>query len=119
MRGRLGQGGRMNISNHRLIEDVLDGTTLSFDARDDVGVGIGYNMKLTGSEKLGGDVMSIAQAWLLRSQGLEESSGFLLAHAPLEVHVPLRILEIDTDFSFPLRREQVFVFFRRIYPNQL
>ena len=110
----------MDISNHRLIEDVLDGTALSFDACDDVSVGIGYNMKLTGSKKLGGDVMSIAQAGLLRSQGFEESSGFLLAHAPLEVHVPLRILEIDADFSFPLRREKVFVFFRRIYrPNQL
>ena len=105
----------MDISNHRFIEDVLDGTTLSLDARDDVSVGIGHNMKLPGSKKLGGDVMSIAQAGLLRSQGLEKSSGFLLAHAPLEIHVPFRILEIDADSSFPLRCEEVFVFFRRIY----
>ena len=69
MRGGLGQGDRMDISNHRLIEDVLDGTTLSFDARDDVSVGIGDDMKLTGSEKLGGDVMSIAQAGLLAQPG--------------------------------------------------
>ena len=110
----------MDVGNHRLIEDILDRTALSFDARDDVGVGIGDDVKLTGSEKLGGDVMSIAQAGLLRSQGLEESSRFLLAHAPLQVHVPLRILEIDADSSFPLRCEKILVFFRRIVgPNQL
>ena len=83
MRGRFGQCGRMDVRDHGLIEDVLDRSALSFDARDDVSVGIGDHVKLAGSEKLGGDIMSIAQAGLLLSQSLEESSGFFLANTVL------------------------------------
>src|SRR5215475_11258970 len=114
MRGSLSQGDRMDVSNHRLVEHILDRAALSFDASDDVSVGVGDDMKLTGSEKLSGDVMAIAQARLLRSQGFEKSSGFLFAHTSLEIHVPLRILEVDTDSPFPQWRQQVFVSFRRL-----
>src|SRR5262245_3668490 len=114
MRGSLSQGGRMDVSNHRLVEHVLDGAALPFDARNDVRVGIAYNVKLTGSEKLGGDVMAVAQGRLLRSQGFEKSSGFLFAQTSLEIHVPLRVLEVDSDSSFPPWRQQVFVSFRRL-----
>src|SRR5215813_9000535 len=120
MRGSLSQGGRMDVSNHRLVEHILDGAALPFDASDDVSVGVGDDMKLTGSEQLGGDVMAIAQARLLRSQGFEKSSGFLFAHTSLEVHVPLRVLEVDADSPFPPWRQQVFVSFRRLVgPHQL
>src|SRR5262245_37636015 len=113
MRGSLSQGGRMDVSNYRLVEHILDEAALPFDASDDVSVGVGDDMKLTGSEQLGGDIVAIAQARLLRSQGFEKSSGFLLAHTSLKIHVPLRVLKVDTDSSFPLWRQQVFVSFRR------
>src|SRR5262249_61459077 len=114
MRGSLSQGGRMDISNHRLVEHILDGAALPFDSSNDVSVGVGDDMKLTGSEQLGGNVMAIAQAGLLRSQGFEKSSGFLFAHTSLKIHVPLRVLEIDTDSPLPPWRQQVFVSFRRL-----
>ena len=38
---------------------------------------------------------------------------FSLPHAPLQIHVPLRILKVDADLAFPPRREQILVFFRR------
>src|SRR5262245_1463859 len=120
MRGSLSQGDRMDVSNHRLVEHILDWAALSFDASDDVSVGVGDDMKLTGSEKLSGDVMAIAQSGLLRSQGFEKSSGFLLAHTSLKIHVPLRVLKVDTYSSFPLSCQQVFVSFRRLVgPHQL
>src|SRR5215510_660737 len=120
MRGSLSQGGRMDVSNHRLVEHILDGAALPFDASNDVSVGVGDDMKLTGSEQLGGDVMAIAQARLQRSQGFEKSSGFLFAHTSLEVHVPLRVLEVDSDSPFPPWCQQVFVSFRRLVgPHQL
>src|SRR5215471_13204748 len=120
MRGSLSQGDRMDVSNHRLVEHILDRAALSFDASNDVSVGVGDDMKLTGSEQLGGDVVAIAQARLLGSQGFEKSSGFLFAHTSLKIHVPLRVLKVDTDSSFPLWRQQIFVSFRRLVgPHQL
>src|SRR5215471_2453425 len=120
MRGSLSQGGRMDISNYRLVEYILDGAALSFDASDDVSVGVAHDVKFAGGKKLRGNIMAIPQARLLRSQGFEKSSGFLFAHTPLKIHVPLRVLEIDTDSSFPPRRQQVFVSFRRLVePHQL
>src|SRR5262249_41303105 len=120
MRGSLSQGGRLDISSQRLVEYILDGPALPFDASDDVSVGVAHDVKFAGGKELRGNIMAIAQARLLGSQGFEKSSGFLSAHAPLQIHVPLRVLEIDTDSSFPLWRQQVFVSFRRfVVPHQL
>src|SRR5262249_56805526 len=45
MRGSLSQAGRMDISNHRLVEHILDGPALPFDASDDVSVGVAHDVK--------------------------------------------------------------------------
>ena len=113
MRRGFGQRDGMNVSNHWFIKHVLYGSALTFDARQNVRVGIGHDLKLAGSEELGRDVMPVAHRRLLRSQSLEEYSGFFLAPTPLKIHVPFRVLEIDADFCFPFWREQIFVSFRR------
>src|SRR5262245_27693725 len=118
MRGSLSQGGRMDISNHRLVEHILDGAALPFDASDDVSVGVAHDVKFARRKELRGNIMAIAQARLLRSQGFEKSSGFLFAHTSLKIHVPLRVLEIDTDSPLPPWRQQVFVSFRRLVGSQ-
>ena len=46
MRRGLHQRDRMNVSDHRLVENVLHGAALVFDAGGDVRVGIGHGVKL-------------------------------------------------------------------------
>src|SRR5262245_31901018 len=114
MRGSLSQGGRMDVSNHRLVEYILDWPALPFDASDDVSVGVAHDVKFAGGKELRGNIMAVAHARLLRSQSFEKSSGFFFAHTSLKIHVPLRVLEIDTDSPLPPWRQQVFVSFRRL-----
>ena len=70
MRRGLHQCDRMNIGNHRLVEDVLHRAALAFDARGDVRVGIGHGVELPRGQKLRRDVVAVAHARLLRGERL-------------------------------------------------
>ena len=57
--------------------------------------------------------MPVAQPRLLRRKCFEKFPGFFFSHSTLQVHVPLRILEIDADLALPFRREEVLILLRR------
>src|SRR5262245_18759630 len=104
MRRAFGQSDRMNVSNNRFIKNILNGTTLAFDARREVRVGIRDRVKFTSGEQLGRDVMAVANARLLGGVSLQKAARLFFALTPLQVYVPLGFLKVDSQPSFPPRR---------------
>src|SRR6266702_2918139 len=104
----------MYVCDDRLVEDILNRSALAFDARCDVRVRIADGMKLARGEELGGNIMTVAHAWLLCGERLDVIARFFFAPSSLQVYVPLRILEIDADPALPSGREEIFVFLGRV-----
>ncbi len=109
----LGQDHRMDIGDYRLVENILHRAALAFDARGDVGVGVGDDVIFAGSQKLRCDVVTVAHCRLLGGERLQKIARLVLAPAPLQADVPLRVLQIDADASLPTGRQQVFIFLWR------
>src|SRR5436309_13735296 len=96
----------MYVCDHRLVEDILNRCALAFDARRDVRVRIADGMKLARGEELGCNIMTVAHARLLCGECLYVIARFFFAPSSLQIHVPLRILEIDADPALPSAREE-------------
>src|SRR2546428_798798 len=61
-------------------------------------------------EELGCNIMTVAHARLLCGECLYVIARFFFAPSSLQIHVPLRILEIDADPALPSGREEIFIF---------
>src|SRR6266542_3217247 len=96
----------MYVGDHRLVEDILNRSALAFDARCDVRVRIADGMKLARGEELGCNIMTVAHARLLCGECLYVIARFFFAPSSLQIHVPLRILEIDADPALPSGRRR-------------
>ena len=78
VRRAFGKNHRVHVGDHRLVENILHRTALGFNARRDVGVGVGDGVEFTGGEELRRDVMTIAHGRLLGGERFQKITRFCL-----------------------------------------